>query len=677
MKTLLKILILSCFVFIIPLSINSFGDLDVNLVNAVSLNCGELDFSCGISEGILNVWEIIWFYSTQIILVLVGYVLDIFIFLSIDSEFYRSGLIETGWEILRDFTNIVFIFSFLVMAFKMTLKMGDAGNKKQLVKTILIALTVNFSLFIGLAVIDASNLLAHVFYNKIEAKGEYKATNLGDDVDNENASSLSKFITEFVGEDTRSVSLAIASNVNPQIIITGNAGSGFLESFIIITGAGLINVLLIIVFLKMMLVFLGRTLGLMFSTMMSAIAFVSLTIPGMENKKYIGFNKWLEELISTAFMAPVFLFFIYLAVTFLKDKGFLASLAAKPGQDFLTRMLVVFVPFLIIGGILMLAKKISSDMVGELGKTAVKGVGMLAGGIIAAPLAVGAGAAAIGGAAAVGAGGLASGAGAATSRMGASRVGGALSKAGRGTSKFGKKVMSFKADPTKLPGFKNLVGKDMSDAIGKVTGKSALGHISSAQTAIQKGKGGILDVETDKIGKEKLEREQLRQKQKADKATNWTDKLEEAKIAELLNKEESERLKTHRSDLAQSMKERTDAKNDGTIMGAHGVNHKDEQRQTELLENILKETKRTTAEGVANGVMSQAAAKAQVDTAQAAFDTYSESTFEGKVKKREKSIEKEKNTIRNDVAKGYSGKLAEKIIRGDIKTTSSKEDKDA
>lgn len=527
MKFLLKISLLSIFFFLVPFSIglNSIeGDiagLSSNIAYAVDLDCqggitGLGDLACEFSEGILYVWEIVWFYSTQVILVLVGYILDIFIFLSIDSTFYRSGLIETGWEILRDFTNIVFIFSFLVMAFKMTLKMGDAGNKKQLVKTILVALTVNFSLFIGLAVIDASNLLAHVFYNRIEAKGAYKATSLGAGEDKEAASSLSKFITDFVGEDTRSVSLAIASNINPQIIITGNASKGFLENFIIITGAGLINVLLIFVFLKMMLVFLGRTLGLMFSTMMSAAAFVSLTIPGMENKKYIGFNKWLEELISTAFMAPVFLFFIYLAVTFLKDKGFLASLAADDGQDFLTRILVVFIPFLIIGGILMLAKKISTDMVGELGKTAVKGVGMLAGGIIAAPLAVGAGAAAIGGAAAVGAGGLASGAGAAASRMGASRIGGALSKTGRGASRLGRKAMSFKADPTKIPGFKSLVGKDMSTEIGKVTGKSALGHIRAQKK--KSSENPIFGMDDGKFKKEDDDKALKDAKDKADKA---------------------------------------------------------------------------------------------------------------------------------------------------------------
>lgn len=520
MKSYLKALFLTLVLFLIPISLDVnlsslslagtetvLFEVNLNTALAVDLNCdtgltGLSDGGCQISEGILFVWELLWFYTSQVVLVLVGYILDIFIFLSIDDSFYRSGLIERGWEILRDFTNILFIFSFLVMAFRIALKLDEANTKKQLMKTILVALTVNFSLFISLAVIDASNLLAYTFYNKIEAKGTYQASTL-DGSNTETTTSISKFITEFVDDDARSISLAIAGNVNPQLIITGAAGEGFLTNFIIITGAGLINVLLIYIFFQMISVFLGRTLGLMFSSMLSAVAFTSLTIPGMQNKPYIGFNKWLEELISTAFMAPVFLFFIYLAVTFLKDKGFLAALVAKPEQDFLSRMLVVFIPFLIIGGILMLAKKISGDMVGELGKMAVKGTAMLAGGVVAAPFAVGTGVAAIGGGAAVLGGAAARGAGMGLSRLGASRAGASLMSRGHSAAKIGRRLMSFKADPTKLPGFKTIVGKEGTQMIGKVTGKSVMGHLKDAKDK----RGKVFSNEHDKLNSDKENQE--------------------------------------------------------------------------------------------------------------------------------------------------------------------------
>src|SRR5690554_991430 len=178
MKLHLKTLLVALFLFLMPLTfqigipnhyevgINSgeaFSLIKItsNTTYAIDLGCGPTEFSCGVQEGILDVWEILWFYTTQIGVALVGYVLDIFTFMSINSQFYRSGFIETGWEILRDFTNVVFIFSFLYMAFRMVLDIDAAHTKKQLIKTILVALTVNFSLFIAYATIDASNILAH------------------------------------------------------------------------------------------------------------------------------------------------------------------------------------------------------------------------------------------------------------------------------------------------------------------------------------------------------------------------------------------------------------------------------------------------------------------------------------------------------------------------------------
>ncbi len=86
--------------------------------------------------------------------------------------------------------------------------------------------------------------MAHVFYNKIDDKASVNVQTLGNDKSSlENASSLAGFLTEFVGEDSRSIFLAIAGNVNPQSIITRNASKGFFENIIIITAAGLVNVL--------------------------------------------------------------------------------------------------------------------------------------------------------------------------------------------------------------------------------------------------------------------------------------------------------------------------------------------------------------------------------------------------------------------------------------------------
>ena len=97
MKFYLKALFLTLVLFLIPISLDVnlsslslagtetvLFEVNLNTALAVNLNCdtcltGLSDGGCQISEGILFVWELLWFYTTQIVLVLAGYILDIFI----------------------------------------------------------------------------------------------------------------------------------------------------------------------------------------------------------------------------------------------------------------------------------------------------------------------------------------------------------------------------------------------------------------------------------------------------------------------------------------------------------------------------------------------------------------------------------------------------------------------
>ncbi len=271
--------------------------------------------ACGIGNVILTYFELIWFYTTQILVVLVGLMFDAFLFFSIDSKFYRSGMIEAGWEILRDFTNIAFIFALLIQAFQMVLGVNIPKARNKLVKVILVALVINFSLFVTYAIIDASNILAYTFYNKIEQNEvTFDASSNGG-----NGNKVIKSDEQFKG---KSVSLAIAKKINPQELLdaktvsNGKVTKG--QRVVMVLMVGVINGVLIYVFLSVTFLFLGRTIGLWLSAVLAPLAFASLTVPAMQKMEYIGFGKWFNSLLKMAFMAPVFLFFLYLAVQFMK-----------------------------------------------------------------------------------------------------------------------------------------------------------------------------------------------------------------------------------------------------------------------------------------------------------------------------------------------------------------------
>jgi len=407
--------------------------------------------------------------------------MDTILSFSISSSFYKqSGIIEAGWEILRDFTNILFIFSLLMIAFKMVLGQDDSNNKSNLIKTIILALVINFSLFISYAIIDGSNILAHVFYNRIDADVTNFEQNLDSDgiqndgdVDDGGINLASWFSEAGV---TKSPSLAIAAQINPQRIINTADVNNFLTAFIIVTGMAIMNILLIYLFFSVTLIFLGRILGLLLLVILSPIAFASLAIPMLRKQKYVGWDSWFSEILKLSLTAPIFLFFLWLTVSFVSNKGVLATLAKSgPETSWLISIINTYILLFLIGGILYLAKKITTDMAGSLGNLAGKTVGAAVGGTIAAGALVATGGLAAGGLVTSGVGRTMTGVGKIFNKEG-------LVSAGRKTRTVGRMAMSTKLDPTKIPGFSSVAGTSATKAISSVTSKSALGHIDGTKS---------------------------------------------------------------------------------------------------------------------------------------------------------------------------------------------------
>jgi hypothetical protein len=393
---------------------NTYAQEETQTVDASGfMECSTWDFAC---KGI-NFLQIIFVTGGNVIVGLAAFFMDTFLFHSLQSSSYRdSGFIVQGWEILRDLTNIIFIFALVTLAFQMVLDLTTANVKKRLIRVIIIALTINFSLFFSFAIIDMSNILAYTFYNKIEQNEvTFNASTEGD-----GTTQAINSQEEFKGKST---SLAIAAKINPQRLLSSdvvpNPTKG--QRVVMVIMAGVINGVLIYVFLSVSFLFLGRTIGLWFSTILAPLAFASLTVPGLEKKKYFGFDNWFKSLIETAFMAPVFLFFLYLAVQFMKvDIG--SSLQTQGA--FIQNLLNIIIPMAAIVVLLLTAKKVANAMSGDFAGAVSGVVAKVAGGAVAAGAIV-----ATGGAAA--AGGALRGAGMAAKAMGKEGTASSLQKYGK------------------------------------------------------------------------------------------------------------------------------------------------------------------------------------------------------------------------------------------------------
>ncbi len=291
-----------------------------------------------------NLLYYVFYKPTAFLAGLAAMFLDWFMHFSIQSSTYsESEFISQGWSLVRDISNIVFIFILLYIAIGTILRLPSVDAKKMIGTLVVVALLINFSLFFTKIVVDTSNILANLMYSTISVGG-------GDGVG-----------------DEKTISGALVSQFNPQTLFSKSEidANNDIGMYIIVTLVAVVmNVLLIMMFLKIGILFVGRVISLMVAMIFSPMAFISMIVPGMKSWKNVGWSNWSSELIKTAFLAPVFLFFLYLIVLFLDLKTLAISDTASAGAN----LLYVLLPFAIVYTLLMKAEKLAIDLSGEIGQ---------------------------------------------------------------------------------------------------------------------------------------------------------------------------------------------------------------------------------------------------------------------------------------------------------------------
>lgn len=353
-----------------------------------------LDGSGSFAGCLVNAFYYLVLYPSGKFAELTGKLLDFFIAYSLDSNSYSNAngdFVNQGWGVIRDIANVAFIFMLLYIAIRHILQLGTSDLKKLLSSLIVAALLINFSLFFSKVIIDAGNILARAFYNNIEVQYDDQPS----------------------GEGVKTISQALVSKVNPQAILSSelfDAGqyntpgqpAGIMPNgyaFFIMAVASFVNITIGIVFLSTFLLFAARVIGLWFLMIFSPLAFASFALPN--NGSFLGqfgWSGWKDNILKLSFMAPVFLFFLFLLIMFLQIV--LSAPAMAGNEDAAHKIMKVMIPFIAIIVILRQAKKIAGDMAGEFGKSltsavgkvamaAVGGVGLAAGAAIAGSAMIG------------------------------------------------------------------------------------------------------------------------------------------------------------------------------------------------------------------------------------------------------------------------------------------------
>ncbi len=352
-----------------------------NYVNSHGCGLGLLGSKTSIWPGcFLTVSYGLFYVIPAGLLWLSAYFFNVLISVTLGSGlFTKSPFLSQAWAIVRDISNIFFLLILLYAAFKLILGLGGSEVKKIIARVVLTALVINFSMFLTSIPIDASNILASVFYNKLE-------------VNTKNPDGSVRQYSSATGE--KDVAGGMVNAFNPTSLLTtdffntagtitvpgaapkpGPVSDGVLLMITIL--AGMIMLFAAYSFFISGLSFVGRMVELFVVVFFSPFAFMSSSISTLEKMEYIGWDAWLKRLLKTAFMAPIFMFFLYFIFLLVHSSVFSGLFTTNTSM--VAKILNVVIPAMVILMLLSKATKFAKEGGGVVGEALIKGTEVVMG----------------------------------------------------------------------------------------------------------------------------------------------------------------------------------------------------------------------------------------------------------------------------------------------------------
>ncbi len=332
---------------------------------------------------------IIYGASAQI-LTLGGLIFDLMLGFSLSHAVLNAPFAQNGWAVTRDLANMLFIFILLFIAIATILQISSYGAKSLLARLVIIALLLNFSLFITRVVVDVSNVTARLFYNGIS--GGAATANVLDG--EKTALTASAFSGKNFDAPPKSISVGLIASFNPQKLISvdsfkewADEGKGMGTLFFIYLFATGINIVAAWILISIALLFVVRVAVIWFLMAVAPLAFIAMILPNTKSWA----SRWWSELFSKSFSIAVFLFFLWIIAAFTSSPFLTDTFKTAVSSDVGIFKIVVIVAlqFSVLIVMLLIAKKTTTSMAGSIGgmslaignKLAGGALGLLAGGV--------------------------------------------------------------------------------------------------------------------------------------------------------------------------------------------------------------------------------------------------------------------------------------------------------
>lgn len=489
-----------------------------------------------------------------------------------------SGFLSTGvqtainslWEIIRDLLNIVFIFALIFIGFKTILGSEEARTRRWLISLIGAAILINFSLYFTQVVIDFSNTAATQIYDLIVVND----TGTG----NTDTHQISQAFMQLTKIETYA---KVSDNVViPDAVNDNTQGEGNMRIIVFGLLMMIFMVITAFVFAAGAFMLIGRFIILVLCMIFSPAMFLGWIFPGME--KFT--NTWVQYMLRNAFVAPVFLFMLYLSLRVTQQLAFgenSAFASAFTADSAVAGTFSIFLEFFLV-----IAFVIASLLVARHISTVGSSASISAVESVRRKARLYAGQASFGLAAATArntAGRYAQYKADSDGLRDAAAQGGARGWAARRALNFSRSVGDSSFDARNVGGFGKTTGLGEGMSGGYKTRRDDIikGEKKYAESL---GQVGDSDPEVSNIKNDISEKEELLKSLKEDK-NKTNDPKQKANIQEQIDATESD-LKTRRTDLAQE-------KNRRQLGGVKFARNREEYETEKAgIENDLKELKK-------------------------------------------------------------------------------------
>lgn len=318
-------------------------------------------------------------FVAGVILWMAGTLLNIAINVSVvhmSSIIGSIGVLNEAWRVVRDLINMAFIFILLYISIS-TILGGWKDTQKTVVKLIVAALLINFSLFFTKIVIDSSNILALQFYSAI-APAHVASQQAGS-----TPGGWIQTIRDTDGgmSDIFADAVRVTATFNPQESVNSIDASNFGDNFdaekltdgnnyatIAIVGSVFLLILSFVLFTGAFL-FIIRLVMLMLLMIASPIAFAGMMLPKFKNIS----SKWWKNLLDQAFFAPVFMIFMYLVALIVTSDGFKQMTVGENLSNAFVGQgnIVIILNFFIVIALALAAIVVSKSMMGSMARGGV------------------------------------------------------------------------------------------------------------------------------------------------------------------------------------------------------------------------------------------------------------------------------------------------------------------